>query len=108
MNTFKQTISCCTQLYQLPITQLLLGDSFHPGGLTLTKKLAQKTLINRQSMVLDVAAGKGTSAKYLSTHYGAQVFALDLGLDNLRDIVQYTSQGNSKLTPILADALSLA
>ncbi|WP_114326245.1 class I SAM-dependent methyltransferase [Candidatus Colwellia aromaticivorans] len=107
MNTFNQTISCCTQLYQLPLTQLLLGDSFHPGGLTLTKKLAQKTLINRQSLVLDVAAGKGTSAKYLSAHYGAQVFALDLGLENLQDLLPSSSGRNKNLMPIVGDALSL-
>lgn len=107
MNTSRQTISCCTQLYQLPLTQLLLGESFHPGGLTLTKKLAQKTLLNRHSIVLDVAAGKGNSAKYLSTHYGAKVFALDLGLDNLQYLLPSYSGRNKKLTPIVGDALSL-
>ncbi|MFT4926642.1 MAG: arsenite methyltransferase [Phenylobacterium sp.] len=76
--------SCCVDFYQLPITQLLLGESFHPGGLALTHQLALQTLINRQSKVLDVAAGKCTSAHYLADNFGATTFAVDQGVDNLK------------------------
>ncbi|MEY8215716.1 MAG: methyltransferase domain-containing protein [Colwellia sp.] len=102
MNIINSNIGCCTSLYQLPLTQLLLGDSFHPGGLTLTKTLAQKTLINRQSIVLDVAAGKGSSASYLTKQYGAQLLALDLGIDNLKSISRLP-----KVQPIVGSAQSL-
>lgn len=87
MKIADSSISCCTNLYELPLTQILLGDSFHPGGLALTKLLAQKALINRHSIVLDVATGKGTSANYIATQYGAKVFALDLGIENLKKMV---------------------
>lgn len=76
--------SCCVDFYQLPITQLLLGDSFHPGGVALTHQLALQTLINRQSKVLDVAAGKCTSAQYLAENFGATTYAVDQGISNLQ------------------------
>ncbi len=76
--------SCCIDFYQLPITQQLLGDSFHPGGLTLTHQLALQTLINRKSKVLDVAAGKCTSAHYLADNFGATTFVVDQGVANLQ------------------------
>lgn len=103
MSTNTATMQCCSDLYQLPLTQLLLGDSFHPGGLTLTKKLAEKTLINRQSIVLDLAAGKGGSAQFLNRQYGAQVLALDLGLENLQKI----PANIQKIQAIQANALTL-
>lgn len=99
----EQTAACCTDLYQLPITQLLLGDSFHPGGLSLTRKLAEKTLVNRQSIVVDIAAGKGHSAQFLNRNYGATVIALDLGLINLQQLPQH----KKKLQAIQANALAL-
>lgn len=98
-------MSCCTDVYQLPITKLLLGDSFHPGGLKLTQQLAQQSLINRNSLVLDIACGQATSAKYLVEQYGATVFALDLGLDNLKE-VQSTLRSN-KIKLVMADAHQL-
>jgi arsenite methyltransferase len=76
--------SCCVDFYQSPLTQQLLGNSFHPGGVKLTHKLAVSTLVNRNSTVLDVAAGQCASAHYLADNFGATVYALDLGLDNLK------------------------
>jgi len=75
--------SCCVDFYQLPITQFLLGDSFHPGGLALTKQLTQQLLIGRESRVLDIASGRGTSSLYLTQQYGCNVVALDLSETNL-------------------------
>jgi len=103
MSTNTATMQCCSDLYQLPLTQLLLGDSFHPGGLTLTKKLAEKTLVNRQSVILDIAAGKGGSAQFLNRQYGAHVLALDLGLKNLQKI----PANIKKIQAIQANALTL-
>ena len=44
-----------------------LGDSFHPGGLRLTKRLT------RGRRVLDVASGKGESAIFLAEAFGCEV-----------------------------------
>ena len=76
--------SCCVDFYQLPITQFLLGDSFHPGGLALTKQLAQQLLIGRDSRVLDIASGRGTSSLHLAQQYGCDIVALDLSEQNLK------------------------
>ena len=32
---------CCARLYQSDLAKLLLGDSFHPGGLGLTERLGE-------------------------------------------------------------------
>lgn len=77
------TSACCANFYQLPIIHFLLGESFHPGGLKLTKQLAQKTLINRDSLVLDVASGRGATSLFLTEHYGCNVVAVDLSQENL-------------------------
>lgn len=97
--------SCCVDFYQLPLTQLLLGESFHPGGLTLTHQLALQSLINRQSVVLDVAAGKCTSAHYLADNFGATTYAIDQGLSNLQ--VAKTINQHDKVHIIQADANQL-
>ena len=45
---------CCANLYESDIAKLLLGDSFHPGGLKLTERLARLLQLGPQSRVLDV------------------------------------------------------
>ena len=34
--------SCCAALYSSDWARLLLGDSFHPGGLALTERLGTR------------------------------------------------------------------
>lgn len=74
---------CCVEFYQLPITKFLLGESFHPGGLKLTHKMAKQLFLDRDSCVLDIASGQGTTSLFLAEHYGCHVTALDLSLQNL-------------------------
>ena len=75
--------SCCASLYELPITQVLLGPSFHPGGRALTRRLANAAIVGRNSRVLDVASGTGESARELARHYGCDVTAVDLSAHNV-------------------------
>ncbi|MFT5162258.1 MAG: arsenite methyltransferase [Alteromonadaceae bacterium] len=96
---------CCVDFYQLPLTQLLLGDSFHPGGLNLTHQLALQTLVNRQSKVLDVAAGKGTTAHYLANTFGATTYAVDRGIANLK--IAKNNFGRQKINILQGDATHL-
>lgn len=93
---------CCTDLYQLPLMRLLLGDSFHPGGLALTRQLARSCAIGRDDRVLDLASGRGTSAHWLAASLGAQVFAVDLGRDNLEQ-----TPTHARLQPLQADVMAL-
>jgi arsenite methyltransferase len=75
--------SCCANLYELPIVEYLLGQSFHPGGTKLTRQLASATLVSPNSKVLDVACGKGSSAHAIAADFGATVTGCDYSAVNL-------------------------
>ena len=74
---------CCAQLYESDIAKLLLGDSFHPGGLQLTERLGELLQLTAKSRVLDVASGTGASALFLARHFGCQVVGVDFGDQNV-------------------------
>jgi arsenite methyltransferase len=69
--------ACCADLYASDWARLLLGDSLHPGGLALTKRLGVLLGLGASSRVLDVAAGRGTSALHLARVFDCQVTGLD-------------------------------
>ena len=78
MNVREDTLSrCCSSLYELPLTALLLGDSFHPGGIALTKRLAEMAFVGPDDRVLDVACGTGMTAHALTQEFGAKVVGID-------------------------------
>jgi ubiquinone/menaquinone biosynthesis C-methylase UbiE len=77
--------SCCATLYESNFARLLLGDSFHPGGLRLTRVLGEKLQLGPGMRVLDVASGKGESALFLVRHFGCDVVGIDFGADNVRE-----------------------
>lgn len=79
----QQVKGCCAQLYQSAVATFLLGDSFHPGGLRLTERLGERLGLSAGSQLLDVAAGRGTSAMYLAEHFGCEVTGIDLGTQNV-------------------------
>ena len=74
---------CCARLYESDIVRLLLGDSFHPGGLKLTERLGQLLGLNGKSRVLDVACGAGASALFLAERFGCEVVGLDYSEQNV-------------------------
>ena len=75
--------SCCAVAYQSDFARLLLGDSFHPGGLALTKRLGKLLALSPSDHVLDVACGLGESAIFLATQFGCRVTGIDLGETNV-------------------------
>ncbi len=75
--------ACCARLYESNWARLLLGDAFHPGGLALTQRLGRLLDLQSNSRVLDVAAGKGTSAIYLAQHFGCRVVGIEYSLKNV-------------------------
>lgn len=75
--------ACCAELYSHEGIRLLLGETFRPGGLALTARLAELIGLRREDHVLDVAAGLGASALYLARGVGCQVEGVDLSLRNL-------------------------
>jgi ubiquinone/menaquinone biosynthesis C-methylase UbiE len=79
-NDLKQ---CCARLYESELVTRLLGDSFHPGGPALTERLGELLRLTPETGVLDVAAGRGTSACLLARRFGCSVTGVDLSADNL-------------------------
>lgn len=55
--------SCCAAFYSRPDVRLLLGDSWHPGGVDLTLSLARRLDLEKGATLVDVACGDGTSLK---------------------------------------------
>jgi SAM-dependent methyltransferase len=53
-------------------------EILHPGGLALTSEVAERSGVNSQSFVLDVAAGTGAPASHLSEVYGCRVVGIEL------------------------------
>ncbi len=84
--------SCCASLYSDDALLFLLGPSLHPGGLDLTKRLADRLEISDTDAVLDVACGLGSTASFLESNYGCNVFGIDLSLKLIRKAL-ITSSG---------------
>jgi len=70
---------CCATAYQQDAVALILGESYHPGGLDLTRHLARTLQLRRDDRVLDVASGPGATAFLLASEFGVQVDGVDLG-----------------------------
>jgi arsenite methyltransferase len=80
--------SCCAAIYQSDFARLLLGDSFHPGGLRLTQRLGEVLELKAGARVLDVASGKGESAIFLAQQFGCEVVGIDFGASNVSEASQ--------------------
>jgi len=80
----------------------------HPGGLQATRELAEGCLIDKNSRVLDLACGKGTSSIYLARRYGCQVVGLDIAedlIDTGRELAR--KSGVQKLMPAGSSCLKM-
>lgn len=77
--------SCCAALYESDFARLLLGDSFHPGGLGLTERLGYKLGLKAGMRILDVASGKGESAIFLARRFKCEVVGIDFGEGNVSE-----------------------
>jgi arsenite methyltransferase len=65
--------ACCAAAYSSDLVSLLLGDSYHPGGQALTRRLAATMDLHSGQTVLDVAFGRGTSALTIAREYDVSV-----------------------------------
>ena len=73
--------ACCAITYSHPLARWVLGDSLHPGGLTLSARLARLAEIGPESVVLDVGSGRGASAVHLAKTIGCRVVGVTLEED---------------------------
>ena len=70
---------CCAAAYGLDIVAALLGESYHPGGIELTRRLAGAVGLRTGMRVAEVASGPGTTAIALAEEFGVHVIGLELG-----------------------------
>ncbi|MGH9247222.1 MAG: class I SAM-dependent methyltransferase [Acidimicrobiales bacterium] len=71
--------ACCATAYGVDLVGLFLGESYHPGGAALTRRLADTMNLQPGQRVLDVAAGIGTTALLLAAEHHVDVLGVDLG-----------------------------
>lgn len=71
--------ACCAAAYSGDAVALLLGESYHPGGLALTRRLAAALDLRPGQRVIDVASGPGTTARLLAEQYAVTVDGVELG-----------------------------
>ncbi|MGH8976339.1 MAG: SAM-dependent methyltransferase, partial [Acidimicrobiia bacterium] len=74
-----QLKACCAAVYEHDLVALVLGASYHPGGLALTRRLARALDLRPGGRVLDVASGPGTTAFLLAEEFGVTVDGVDAG-----------------------------
>lgn len=79
-STLKQ---CCAKIYESDFARLLLGDSFHPGGLKLTERMGELLRLGPEHCVLDVASGTGASCTFLAERFGCDVVGLEFSRQNV-------------------------
>ncbi len=77
--------SCCAAAYGSPAARILLGASFHPGGVGLTRQLIRPLSLDERSVAVDVACGPGTSALELARETGCAVIGIDLSPANVAE-----------------------
>ncbi|MGH3496835.1 MAG: class I SAM-dependent methyltransferase [Nocardioidaceae bacterium] len=75
--------ACCAAGYSTDLVSLLLGDSYHPGGLALTRQLFDRVGLASGQRLVDVASGRGTTALLAAREYGARVDGVDLSAANV-------------------------
>ncbi|GGM50952.1 hypothetical protein GCM10012275_22280 [Longimycelium tulufanense] len=71
--------SCCAAAYGNDAVALVLGESYHPGGLVLTRRVAEALRLRPNQRVVDVASGPGATARLLATEHHVTVDGVDLG-----------------------------
>jgi ubiquinone/menaquinone biosynthesis C-methylase UbiE len=75
--------ACCASPYDSPALRWLLGDHLHPGGDGLSRRLARLAGLRPGSRVLDVASGRGRTARLLASEFGAEVTGVELSAESV-------------------------
>lgn len=75
--------ACCAAVYSSDVVAQLLGDSYHPGGAALTRRLAQLVGLRLGERVVDAASGPGNTALLLAREHGVTVDGFDLSAETV-------------------------
>jgi arsenite methyltransferase len=74
---------CCPSPYDSAAVRWLLGGELHPGGDALTRRLAEVSGVRPGWRVLDVASGRGRTARLLASELGAEVIGVELSRESI-------------------------
>jgi arsenite methyltransferase len=97
---------CCGDFYNHPLVSQLLDGIFHPGGLALSKLMADRMGIDSESVVLDIACGDGMTATYLARSLGCKVSGIDASQDMIDSAKQLAEDLRVKNTTEFKVALA--
>lgn len=75
--------TCCATGYSSDAVTLLVGPSYHPGGLKLTRRLLDSIVVRPGDRLVDVASGIGTTSLLAAGEYDAHVDGVDLSAANV-------------------------
>ncbi len=95
---------CCAEFYEQDWVHTLLGGSLHPGGEPLSRRLLESLQLPAASRVLDVACGRGTTAR-LAAGMGWRVTGLDASQANLEQARQDRGAQDIELVQGVAEEL---
>lgn len=100
---------CCAAFYEQTWVHTLLGESFHPGGEALSRRLLEQFVLQPGARILDVACGTGTTAMLAaSIHPGVEVTGIDFSAKNVQKAgARATSSGLEQVDFVHGDAASL-
>jgi arsenite methyltransferase len=93
MPAAEEVKACCATVYQSDWARLLLGDSFHPGGLELTEHLGTLLDLRPGRHVLDGASGQGASAIRLAQRFGCTVLGIEYGSQAIQQATEHAAAG---------------
>lgn len=96
--------SCCAAFYQREDVLKLLGDSYHPGGLDLTRQVAGALDLRPDDTVLDVACGTGASLRAILAEYPVFGVGLDAHVTPRRDDRLELGVGDAHAIPLASSS----
>lgn len=84
MTSPEQIKACCAAAYSSDAVAMLLGESYHPGGSALTRRLATLLGLTPGQRVADIASGPGATARLLAAEYAVTVEGVDIAVPVVR------------------------
>jgi arsenite methyltransferase len=87
------TKGCCAAAYSGDVVAMVLGESYHPGGLMLTRGLLGHLGLASGGRVLDVASGPGATALVAATEHPVEVDGIDLSESNVARAAEAAREG---------------
>ena len=99
--------ACCATAYCTDVVAMLLGESYHPGGIALTRRLTGRLHLRPDTPVLDVACGRGATAITIAAEHGCPVAGVDLSEANIASAEYAASKTGGRFDFRVGDAEAL-